>query len=220
MDARKEFINAVMSVLRLEQNIYTVASIEEIIKRLEVKDYTMFIAYLGDRESDFEKPIQSITKAVDEFYEKKNKPKRIEILAIVDDTMSRFKVSQNIIVDEIKRPSYNDFGSKYIVDKNVLRSRMKEIKPSGDNPGLGFHEKSYPYATIEPLIEKCGGVDKCIDMFLDDSILFRQKLLDNSGYYQYSLPGITEKIEQEAEKDIDKNVLGHIKSAMNMQQII
>jgi len=74
MNPKKEFVKAIMSVLRLEQNIYTVASIEEIIDRIDVEDYTMFIAYLGEREYDYEKPIQTIAKAVDEYHEKKTSP--------------------------------------------------------------------------------------------------------------------------------------------------
>lgn len=74
MNPKKEFISAIMSVLRLENNIYVTASIEEIVDRVDVPDYTMFIAYLGERDSDFEKPIQSIAKAVDEFHNEKTEP--------------------------------------------------------------------------------------------------------------------------------------------------
>ena len=74
MNPKKEFVNAIMSVLRLDQNIYTVASIEEIITRLDIKDYTKFIAYLGERSSDYEKPMQSIAKGVNEFYKLKLLP--------------------------------------------------------------------------------------------------------------------------------------------------
>ena len=74
MNPKQEFIKAIMQVLRLEANIYTMGAIEEIIDRLEVQDYTLFIAYLGERESDYEKPIESIAKGVNEFYDLKTSP--------------------------------------------------------------------------------------------------------------------------------------------------
>lgn len=74
MNPKQEFIKAIMQVLRLEANIYTMGAIEEIIDRLEVQDYTLFIAYLGERGSDYEKPIESIAKGVNEFYELKTAP--------------------------------------------------------------------------------------------------------------------------------------------------
>lgn len=74
MNAKQEFIKAIMQVLRLEANIYTMGAIEEIIDRLEVSDYTLFIAYLGERDSNYEKPIESIAKGVNEFYELKTSP--------------------------------------------------------------------------------------------------------------------------------------------------
>lgn len=77
IDKKQEFIKAIMAILRLEQNIYIMASIEEIITRVDEKDYTMFIAYLGERNSDYEKPIQSVAKGVDEFYEMKVEPIRV-----------------------------------------------------------------------------------------------------------------------------------------------
>jgi len=74
MNPKQEFVKAIMQLLRLEANLYTMGAIESIIERLEVKDYTMFIAFLGERASDYEKPIQSIAKGVDEFYAIKIEP--------------------------------------------------------------------------------------------------------------------------------------------------
>jgi|GEM_PF-4969258 len=74
MNPKQEFVKAIMQVLRLEANLYTMGAIESIIERLEVKDYTMFIAFLGERTSDYEKPIQSIAKGVEEFYTIKIEP--------------------------------------------------------------------------------------------------------------------------------------------------
>lgn len=74
MNPKQEFVKAIMQVLRLEANLYTMGAIESIIERLEVKDYTMFIAFLGERASDYEKPIQSIAKGVEEFYTIKIEP--------------------------------------------------------------------------------------------------------------------------------------------------
>jgi len=76
MNPKQEFIKAIMQVLRLEANIYTMGAIEEIIDRLETPDYTLFIAYLGERESNYEKPIESIAKGVNEYYELKLAPLR------------------------------------------------------------------------------------------------------------------------------------------------
>lgn len=74
MNPKKEFIKAIMSVLRLEDNIYITASVEEITDRIDIPDYKMFIAYLGERKSDYEKPIQSIAMAVEEFHRKRITP--------------------------------------------------------------------------------------------------------------------------------------------------
>lgn len=74
MNPKQEFVKAIMQVLRLEFNLYTMGAIESIIERLEVKDYTMFIAFLGERASDYEKPINSIAKGVEEFYTIKIEP--------------------------------------------------------------------------------------------------------------------------------------------------
>lgn len=74
MNPKQEFVKAIMQVLRLEADLYTMGAIESIIERLEVKDYTMFIAFLGERASDYEKPIQSIAKGVEEFYTIKIEP--------------------------------------------------------------------------------------------------------------------------------------------------
>ncbi len=78
MNPRAEFVKAIMSVLRLESNIYTTGAIETIIDRLEIKDYQLFIAYLGERKADYEKPIESIAKGVEEFYQRKLNPHRDE----------------------------------------------------------------------------------------------------------------------------------------------
>lgn len=74
----QEFVKSIMSVLRLEQNIYTTGAIEKLIERLKVSDYQLFIAYLGERNSDYEKPIENIAKGVEEFYTKKLEPHRDE----------------------------------------------------------------------------------------------------------------------------------------------
>lgn len=74
MNPKSEFVKAIMSVLRLESNIYTTGAIETIIERLEVTDYQQFIAYLGERNSDYEKPIENIAKGVQEYCEIKELP--------------------------------------------------------------------------------------------------------------------------------------------------
>lgn len=71
---KQQFIKSVMSVLRLEDNIYTVGAIELIIDKLKESDYQHFIAYLGERKGEYEKPIQALTNAVNEYYDLKLSP--------------------------------------------------------------------------------------------------------------------------------------------------
>lgn len=78
INPKQEFVKAIMSVLRIEPNLYTTGAIEKLIERLKVSDYQMFIAYLGEREAVYEKPIENIAKGVDEFYNMKLKPHRVE----------------------------------------------------------------------------------------------------------------------------------------------
>lgn len=74
MNAKQEFIKAITQVLRLEANIYTMGAIEEIIDRLEVSDYTLFIAYFRERESNYESLLKVSRKGVNEFYELRTYP--------------------------------------------------------------------------------------------------------------------------------------------------
>lgn len=74
MNIKKEFVNAIISLFRLEKNVFIIGALEKIIEDVESRDYVMLLAFLGDRDSEYERPIESITKGVEEFYEIKNKP--------------------------------------------------------------------------------------------------------------------------------------------------
>jgi len=104
MNPKKEFIKAIMSVLKLENNIYTIAAIEEIIDRIDIDDYILFIAYLGERKSDYERPIESISKAANEFYHQKTFP-AVELL-------SKQIEEQVSIIDGIYSIEYNRIRSE------------------------------------------------------------------------------------------------------------
>ena len=125
MNAKQEFIKAIMQVLRLEANIYTMGAIEEIIERLEISDYTLFIAYLGERKADYEKPIESIAKGVDEFYEIKMEPLRD---------------ASNKKADEIAECIYSYMSNKDNHLDNILRvvftRYKKELRVSKEDLAL------------------------------------------------------------------------------------
>jgi len=212
MNPQKEFVNAIMSVLRLEQNVYVTASIEEITERIEVQDYTMFIAYLGERNSDFERPIQTIAKATDDFYEKKNKPKRFAILEIVEQIVTAFRNSENRAIHKHRTKKNNAEGiweGRYTVSKKMVAEEMLEIDPT-DKPDFHILDKTLPYATLKPLINKCGGIKALIDIYLEDQHKFKDLLIEKSDVKKYQKLNILEKIDKDAKEDINSNVLGII----------
>ena len=212
MNPQKEFVKAIMSVLRLEQNIYTISAIEEIIDRIDTKDYTMFIAFIGERDGDYEKPIQTIAKATDEFYEKVNKPKRIASLKIVEETARRFKEANYIAVEKFKKPREDD-PYKFTVNKDDVKKLMIEnVLPQGKD--FYIDGETEPYSYIKDIVEKCGGVETLVDLFIDDYKLFSKKIRNVSGYSDYNKPSITDKIDGIAEDGIDKNILGHVRNAL------
>ena len=220
MNLQKEFVKAIMSVLRLEQNIYTIAAIEEIIDRVDVSDYTIFIAYLGERNTDFERPIQTIANAVNEFYEKKNKPKRITLLEIIEQTSKSFMNAESRAINKTRKKKHEDDGEwhgKYVVKKEIIAREMLDIEPK-DKPDFYVDGRTLPFSSIKPLIHKCGGVESLIALYLEDKEQFRQLLLEKSGVKNYQKLSITEKIEDDAKKDISLEVLSLISGKLVPQQ--
>ncbi len=223
MNPKKEFVNAIMSVLRLEKNIYTVGAIEEIIDRIDTSDYTIFIAYLGERDSDFERPIQTIAKATEDFYEKKNKPKRFAILEIVEQIVTLFRNSNHRAVEEYKIKKLNDEGiweGRYTVSGKQVKKYMLDIEPKEDMPDFEVEGKMLPYSSLKPLINKCGGITKLVDLYLKDMNDFKDLLLENSGVKKYQKLNILDKIHRDSKKDINKNVLGIINNKLIPSKVI
>tara|TARA_R110002096_G_scaffold406478_1_gene604736 strand:- start:80 stop:829 length:750 start_codon:yes stop_codon:yes gene_type:complete len=136
----QEFIKSIMSVLRLEQNIYTTGAIEKIIERLKVNDYQMFIAFLGERNADYEKPIENIAKGVDEFYNMKLEPHKQKakemqeaIFAGFDLVSSSILKTSEQLIDEEEVNTYvkEHYGKQSEDNQNNARvSRMQELKYS------------------------------------------------------------------------------------------
>ena len=71
INIKKEFINAIIGLFRLEKNIFIIGAVEKIVEDVEEQDFIMLLAFLGDRKSEYERPIESITSGVKEFYDKK-----------------------------------------------------------------------------------------------------------------------------------------------------
>lgn len=122
---KSEFIKAIISVLRLENNVFITGAIEEITDRLDVSDYKMFIAYLGERNANYEKPIESITKGVDEFYKIKTKKIRQEL----SDRARILSVRIGSVYDFLKVKAVDDGSdiSKYgldVITEKVSGSRL------------------------------------------------------------------------------------------------
>lgn len=72
MNIKKEFVNAIISLFRLDKNIFIIGAIEKIIEDVEPSDYVMLLAFLGDRNNEYERPIESINKGIKEFYDTKD----------------------------------------------------------------------------------------------------------------------------------------------------
>lgn len=112
INPKQEFVKAIMSVLRLEPNIYTTGAIETLIERLRVNDYQMFIAYLGERKADYEKPIENIAKGVDEFYHKKLEPHEAEARKIENEILNGLAEFKNYM----KSQSDKKIDNQHIID--------------------------------------------------------------------------------------------------------
>ena len=212
MNPRKEFVNAIMSVLRLEQNIYVTASIEEIIDRIDITDYTMFIAYLGERNSDYEKPIQTIAKATEDFYEKKNKPRRLALSETISQITKRFYHAEKEAKEKLSVECKDENGEgtgKFMVNKTEVETRMRNIRPK-EGHDFYIDGSHMAYADTEWLIERCGGLDILITLYIEDKHQFDTILEKASGINEYKKLGIISKIEHSAKENIDENVLGII----------
>ncbi len=118
MNPRAEFVKAIMSVLRLESNIYTTGAIETIIERLEVTDYQLFIAYLGERKSDYEKPIENVAKGVEEFFEIKLKPYKEESEEIANKLYRALHTLNDVIRSQSEHES-NSTEHKAEIEKEM-----------------------------------------------------------------------------------------------------
>jgi len=107
VNLKKEFINAITLVLRLEQNIFIVGSIENIVDRLDAKDYQNFISFLSQRDSSYEKPLETLGKAVDEYHQILMKPlmelankKATDIYSKIKHIATSIATQNNITYDE------------------------------------------------------------------------------------------------------------------------
>lgn len=138
MNPKSEFIKAIMSVLRLEANIYTTASIETIIERLEIEDYQLFIAYLGERKSDYEKPIENIAKGVDEFYEKKIQPLKLSASDKSKEVVNFLQWSVSYIAEK------QDETQQEIIQKLIKKpEQIKEFKANRDGVSIQISDSDY-----------------------------------------------------------------------------
>lgn len=73
--SKEKFIQAVLMATRLDdKNEYIIGAVEILISRLEAKEYSRFLAYIGERNSDYEKPMENIAKGVQEFIDLKEIP--------------------------------------------------------------------------------------------------------------------------------------------------
>lgn len=127
--ANQEFVKAIMSVLRLESNIYTIGAIEKIVDRLQSSDYPLFIAYLGERKSDYEKPIESIAKGVDEYYELKLKPYKLKS----EETARRLAKA----IMDIKNHTFKNCMD--LVDKKTIEEDVRKQYTLADESIREFH---------------------------------------------------------------------------------
>lgn len=123
---KDQFIKAIMSALRLENNIFIQGAIELLINRLAVEDYQAFIAYLGERKANYEKPIESIAKGVDEFCSIKEIPK-VNYAEEMSLKIREILINVRRLFSDTEK--FNDFLNSNIDDeifKNIINSDTKE----------------------------------------------------------------------------------------------
>lgn len=205
MNPRSEFVKAIIQVLRLEANIYTMGAVEEIIERIKQNDYAMFIAYLGEREGNYEKPIQTIAKGVDEFYEMKVAPMKAAVKNKADEITKNLG---GIIEYEVHKSK--DEYLKDLLEKDPFISELEEINNLRIKKGAELSEKGYEYIknfknpkTEEQLISEHDFLE------IDKKIGYRELMKDFHLGYAYNKiiggllgeinkPSITQRIKDEA----------------------
>lgn len=126
MTKQEMFIQAIMKSLRLEDNIYIMGAIEKLIERLETTDYQTFIAYLGERNSSWEKPIESIAKGVEEFYMLKTKNIRAELLEKAKVLESKLNITSGIYATHKKQQQ--DFFISKVKNKTTGESFIDDFE--------------------------------------------------------------------------------------------
>ena len=127
MTKKDLFIKAITTSLRLDDNIFIIGAIEKLIDRLETSDYQTFIAYLGERKADYEKPIESIAKGVDEFYMLKTKKIRVELLEKAKVLEAKLNITGGLYESHkqaskeffISKVENKDTGEKFIDDFEI-----------------------------------------------------------------------------------------------------
>ncbi len=211
MNPKKEFVKEIMSVLRLDQNIYTVGAIEEIIERIDTKDYTIFIAYLGERDSDFERPIQTIAKATEDFYEKKNKPKRLEISNDADNIVKVVIGANGILIDKkrreyLKKENKERFSTLEEQDKISSASNIEMVEFILRVKSIGHVD----IKSIIPIIKSVGGLETLVSIFTEGKIDLNNYIREKLGISKYQQLSICEKIDRGAREDINPKMLGMI----------
>ncbi len=198
MNPKKEFVNAIMSVLRLEQNIYTVAALEEIIDRIDTQDYTIFIAYLGERNADYEKPIQTIANAVDEFHKKKVMPKINSLISEVEKEIG--------FIDEVCQLEYTKILREDLVPwDSTTKTPIEKL----NDFMLGKSEEWFTRLRLKNISN--GKESKLNKEILDkNKITIRSIVLKETRDYKdeitrkYYQPSIIDKIDTSASIDADK----------------
>lgn len=237
MNPKKEFVKAIMALLRLENNVYIVAGIEEVIDKLDQDDYITFIAYLGERDSEYERPIESVTKAVDEYYNIKLEP---------------YKEEANIIFDKLRGAYYKvDAMVTSNIDKYITKEEIEKLKEQAkiDYGEQGeqavettFNRDKY-YLKKERESEKMSEITakdprddffKGIKSTKDGSSIYTDEMLKVAEYcgtifpeknkvYEYYLKGkirfsIVEKIKMK-ETDIEPKIDGIIKKMIMLPRL-
>lgn len=200
MNPKAEFIKAITQVLRLDANIYTMGAIEEIIERVDMEDYAMFIAFLGERESDYEKPIQSIAKGVEEFYKMKIKPLQVAAMDKADSICefvggylhltSKDKLRSEVVSDTENDPT------------KILSTRLKN---TGDGNILSMSKETFD------LVMSIGGLEEVFTGKGRSELI--EKLMDGKVK-----PSIIEKIKNGAVRNASENFKIEDKRVMALLQ--
>jgi len=182
MNPKSEFVKAIMSVLRLESNIYTTGAIETIIERLEVTDYQLFIAYLGERKADYEKPIENIAKGVEEYYQLKLEPHKKKADAKISEIVNKTYNIQDMFSKEAKKIVESSSDIKIEIEEEVKKHYGKQSSQIQENQryqckmsynkkkNLELIEEFCSYEQNDVFFKKLIYGDKGHRVFTDDDI--------------------------------------------------